>query len=95
MANAYEEDARGRQAKELLENAMFREAMDSLRDGIITKWRGCPIRDLDGQHELKLMDKLLIDIEAYLKVIIDTGKMAEIQLSRESKITELKKHGIR
>ncbi len=93
--NVYKENERGVQAKELLENAMYREAIDTLRQGIIDKWRIAPIRDLDGQHELKLMDKLLSDLEAYLENIVKTGKMAAIQLEREAKVSELKKYGVR
>ena len=93
--NQYQEQERGQRAKDLLESPMFREAIDTLRAGIVEKWRTCPIRDIDGQHELKLMDKVLTDVEQYLKVTIDTGKLAEIQLAQERKITELKRHGIR
>jgi ABC-type siderophore export system fused ATPase/permease subunit len=93
--NVYEEDARGRQANELLENSMFREAVDTLRQSLVDKWLASPIRDIEGQHELRLMAKLLGDIEGYIANIAKTGKMAAIQLERESKVAELKKYGIR
>jgi hypothetical protein len=93
--NVYEEDARGRQATELLDNAMFREAVDTLRQSLIDKWLSSPIRDIEGQHELRLMTKLLGDIESYISNIAKTGKMAAIQLEKEHNAQRLKKFGIR
>jgi len=93
--NVYEEDARGRQATELLDNAMFREAVDTLRQSLVDKWLSSPIRDIEGQHELRLMTKLLGDIESYISNIAKTGKMAAIQLEKEHNAQRLKKFGIR
>jgi hypothetical protein len=95
MANVYEEDSRGRQAADLLENSIYREAIDTLRQSLVDKWRSCPIRDKEGQHELKLMDKLVGDIEMYIANIAKTGKMAAIQLEQEQKVEKLRKFGIR
>jgi hypothetical protein len=95
MMNVYEEDARGKQAADLLENSIYREAIDTLRQSLVDKWRSCPIRDKEGQHELKLMDKLVGDIEGYIANIAKTGKMAAIQLEQEQKVQKLRKFGIR
>ena len=86
---------RGNDAKRLLENPIYQEAIDALRNGIVDKWRSAPIRDKEGMHELKLMDKLLTDIEGYIKAIADTGKLADIQLEREKRMAKLSKAGIR
>jgi hypothetical protein len=93
--NLHEEVQQARQAKELLENAVFKAAIDNIRAGIYEKWRIAPIRDKEGMHELKLMDKVLSEIEGYFKQVIETGKMAEIQLEQEEKLARLKQHGIR
>ena len=93
--NTLKESERGLQARSLLENPIYREAIDGLREGIINKWRLTPIRDREGAHELKLMARLLTDIEVYIKQIADTGKMADIQLDRDTKISRLKEYGIR
>ena len=90
-----DESERGFEASKLLENKIFTESINNLRESIIDKWRSCPIRDREGQHELKLMDKVLSDIVGYIKQVADTGKMADIQLEQERKIVELKKAGIR
>lgn len=90
-----QERERGHEAKMLLENPLFRECIDTLRESIVAKWRAAPIRDRDGAHELKLMDKLLSDIEGYIRTIAETGKIADIQLERDLKMEKLKKAGIR
>ena len=95
MMNVYEEDARGKQAADLLENSLFREAVDTLRQSLVDKWLSSPVRDIEGQHELRLMTKLLGDIEMYIANIAKTGKMAAIQLEQEQKVQKLRKFGIR
>ena len=89
------ESQRGNEAKSLLDNPLYQECVHSLREAIISKWRSTPIRDREGAHELKLMDKLLSDIEQYFKTIAETGKIADIQIERERKMERLKKAGIR
>jgi ABC-type siderophore export system fused ATPase/permease subunit len=93
--NVYEEDSRGRQANELLENSLFREAIDTIRQSLVDKWLSSPVRDIEGQHELRLMAKLLGDIEGYIENVAKTGKMAAIQLEKEQNIERLRKFGVR
>lgn len=89
--NLYQESERGQRAAALLESEMFLEAVDAVRLGITEAWRSAPIRDAEGMHNLKLMDKLLNDLVGYIKTAADTGKMAEIQLEQESKFQKLRK----
>lgn len=92
--NLHEDAQKARQAKELIENAQFKACFNDIRAGIIEKWCSCPVRDIDGQHELRLMYKVLADVEQYFKEIINDGKMAEIQLESETKLAKLRKVGI-
>lgn len=93
--NTHEESTRGFQARQLLENAIFQESVEKLQESIISKWRSAPVRDREGMHELKLMDKILGDIVSYIRQVAETGRMADIQLEQERKVAELKKKGIR
>lgn len=88
--NLHEEVQRGQDAEQLLEHPVFKEALASVRAGIINTWADAPLRDKEGAHELKLMLKLLGDLELNIKRTVDTGKMAKIQLERDSKIAEFK-----
>lgn len=77
---------RGHKATMLLENEIYRECVGKLRESIVEAWANSPIRDIDGQHELKLMLKLLDDLQTNIKTIADTGKLAQLQIERESAI---------
>ena len=74
------EERRGRMAQEILDNALFKESFHSVKTGILEAWANSPIRDHEGQHELRLMLKLLNDVEANLVDVMQTGKLAQITL---------------
>lgn len=74
---------RGAKAKLLLESPIYQEAVGTVRAAIIDKWSTSPVADKDGQHELRLMLKLLNDVEANIKDVADTGKLANEQLRIE------------
>lgn len=78
-----DEVTRGAQAQSLLDSEIYREAVSSVHDAIIAKWESCPIRDVEGQHELKLMLKLLADLEQNIKEVVNTGKLKRLQIERD------------
>lgn len=79
-----EELRRGDMARQIIENPIYSEAWQSVRDGIIWAWESAPIRDKEGQNELKLMLKLLTDVKRNVETVMQTGKLAKIQIERES-----------
>lgn len=78
-----EEQQRGEQARLLLDNPIYTETMQTVRAGIIQAWENAPIRDKDGANELKLMLKLLGDVQRNIETVMQTGKMATIQIERD------------
>ena len=85
---------RGEQARQLLQNPLYVESFETVRQAIIDKWASAPMRDREGHHELKLMLKLLGDLTGYVEQTMQTGKLASIQLEQERKMDKLKAHGI-
>jgi len=83
---------RGEQAKRLLENDLYVEAFEAVKGGIIQKWQDCPMRDREGQHELKLMLKCLLEVQGYIEQVWTTGKFAAIQLDQEKRISKVREH---
>ena len=83
--NTETEAEKGRQAELLLDNPVYQESIEIVRNRIISSWESSPIRDKEGQHELKLMLKLLLDLTANIKLVAETGKLAKIQIEREKK----------
>ena len=89
-----DEVRRGEQARSLLENPLYIEAKEIVRQGIIDKWIECPVRDLEGQHSLKLMLKLYSDMVGYVEQVLQTGKLASIQLESEERTKKLRNAGL-
>ena len=75
---------RGEQARQIVENEIYVQSWQQVRDGILSAWESSPIRDKEGQHELKLMLKLLTDVRRNIETVMQTGQMAKIQIERES-----------
>lgn len=73
----YEQRSEGLRAKALWENSDFQRAVDKVRTGILEKWAESPIGDAQGQHELRLMLKIVGDIEGNIKKEMADGAFAE------------------
>lgn len=89
-----EELRRGEQARQLLQNELYVDAVAQVKQAIIDKWQQAPLRDREGHHELKLMLKLLGDLTGYIQTTMETGKMAQIQLESDRRMTKLKCVGL-
>lgn len=86
--NTQQRRQRGARAKEIAEDAVFQEALKSMRDAIIEKWRQCDVNDTNSQHELKLMDKLIDSFAYNFQAFMDDGTMATIELEAEKEKEE-------
>lgn len=76
----------GFEAEALTSNPAFRQALASLKQGVHDRWAQTPIRDLEGQHELRLMLKLCADFEGNLLEAINNGKFvaADLKIKRSA-----------
>lgn len=83
--------SRAAKAQALLDDATLTEAFANVRNAILRKIEEAPLRDHEGVHELKLMLKLLGDVRANLGKALNDGKMAEVQIERESKFAKARK----
>ena len=89
-----EEIRRGEQARQLIENELYKEAIDKVKQGIIDKWMSAPLRDREGHHELKIMLKLLDELTGYINTTMETGKLARIQLDGDRRMEKLRSVGL-
>lgn len=71
---------RGDRAQKLLDDPTLNDAFKNVEKAIHDAWSACPIRDHEGQHELRLMLKLLSDVRADLELAVSNGKMAAAEL---------------
>lgn len=73
--------ARAEKAQRLLEDPEFQAAFIAVKDSIISRIEGCPVRDMDGLHDLHLMLKLLNDVRANIVSVINTGKITQDRIN--------------
>lgn len=82
----YEQAAKGTRAELLLKSDVYRDANEIVRKAILEKWASSPISDREGQHELRLMLKLLDDLHGNIISMVNTGKLATAQIQHENKL---------
>lgn len=73
--------SRANRARDLLDNQEFENAVQAVRQALLDRFEECPIRDKEGQHEIKLMLKLLGDVKANLQSVVDSGKVVTHRIS--------------
>ena len=84
MSNPSLDLDRAIQAQQLLDNPLYQESFKTVREALHKAWESAPVRDVEGQHELKLMLKLLGDLEQNISRVIDSGKLAKIEIERKN-----------
>lgn len=79
----HDEAQRGIEARQVLDNEAFKEAMTLLKDQIVDQWRNCPVRDKEGQILLLQLAKVADKFEGTLVGMIERGKMAQHQINMD------------
>lgn len=81
---ALNEIKRGDEAKRILENPIYQEAVEKVRDGLIQAMAGSALGDATTHNRLVIGLQLLTQIEKQLQDVMNTGKMANIQVQDKS-----------
>jgi hypothetical protein len=89
------ESERGAKAKHVYNDSFVQEALQAMESGILEAWKKSPIRDKEGQLELRLLYKLLGDFKGYFLEAMQTGKMADHQLQHERSLRDRAKAAVR
>lgn len=82
--NPHERAARGERARVMMEDELFVEVMDTMRQKLADEFRNCPLRDKEGLHEIHRMMRTLDGFEANFMAIVNDGKQAVVQIEHES-----------
>lgn len=85
------EVSRGEEARQLLENPIYRESIEMVQDGLIRAIKNSALGDESTHHRLAISMQLLFQITKYIETVMQTGKMAEFQLKKESSVSRLKR----
>ena len=70
------DDERARHANNLLQNDLFKEAFDVLREDLMSRWRHSGSTESEARESIWLAMRLLDRRESHFKSIVETGKMA-------------------
>jgi predicted nucleic acid-binding protein len=74
---------RGVDARQVLENPAYQAAMKTMKEQIVKEWAECPVRDIEGQKLLLQLHKLAVKFENMLTGMVETGKLAQMNLDAE------------
>jgi hypothetical protein len=86
MDNQLNEVKRGEQASQVLDNPLFKESIEKVRDGIIKSMASSALGDSETHNRLVIAMQLLNQIEKQLQDVINTGKMSAIQTDNKFKL---------
>lgn len=83
----------GSRAKEVLENEQFQAAFEAIEQEVLTQWKNSPARDQAGRESLWTYLQLLNKVKAHLTSVLETGKLAEIELNHKRTMAERVRDG--
>ncbi len=85
---------RAREARQLLDSALFQDARRNLEEQLAAVRRTVPIRDTDMHTRVILMGQLWDNLVGYLEQWAQTGKFAELQLREKEQQRGLMERGL-
>ena len=71
-------ELREQKAKALLDNPLFQEAFDALKEDLMGRWSQSGSTDLEARESIWLAMRLLEKIHGHITSIIETGHMNKI-----------------
>ena len=82
MDKSLEEVKRGEQASQILDNPVYKDAIERVRENIVSSMTNSPIGDEKTHNRLVIALQLLNQINKQLTDVMQTGKLAAIQTDR-------------
>ena len=76
------EQQRGHQAKRILEDPIYVEAIQKVSQELDQEWINSPIRDTEGRERIYMMKKMLNVLLVQIKSVLETGKLASKQINK-------------
>ena len=73
---------RGQQAKRILEDPIYIEALQKVSQELDQEWINSPIRDTEGREKIYMMKKMLGVLHVQLQSVMETGKLASKQINQ-------------
>jgi|TARA_R110000824_G_scaffold358891_1_gene546414 phosphomevalonate kinase len=71
-------DERARKANNLLQNELFIEAFDVLKEDLMNRWNNSGSAESESRESIWLAMRLLDRLHGHIESIVETGHMTEI-----------------
>jgi hypothetical protein len=71
-------ELRENRAKSLLDNPLFQEAFDVLKEDLMNRWQHSGSTDLEARESIWLAMRLLDRIHGHINSIVETGHMTKM-----------------
>lgn len=84
----HQEQNRALRASEVTENPLYIEAFEVYTQRLTTQWAESPARDKEGREALWLMLKTAQAVQNHLREIMETGRLASLQLEQKRSMLE-------
>jgi hypothetical protein len=72
---------RAREAKSIIENPLVIEAIELIRANVTSKWEASKSSDKEGREQAWMMLKAVNEFQRFFEHALQTGKVAEHELS--------------
>jgi len=82
LTKPLEEIKLGEQAAQILDNPVYKDAIERVRDNIVNSMTNSPIGDEKTHNRLVIALELLNQINKQLTDVMQTGKLASIQTDK-------------
>ena len=79
---------RGMRASDLLNDDLMIEAFATITERLSSEWANSPVRDTEGRERIWMMQKLLQSLKGHIEEVLQTGKMAALQLEQQRTIAQ-------
>jgi hypothetical protein len=80
--NPEQEIRRSADARFILSHDLYKEAWNATADALTQQRRKVALKDTDMHTRLIMAEQVLDSVRRYIEDVVNTGKMAEIQLKR-------------
>jgi hypothetical protein len=78
---------RAERAQRIINDEVFKESFESVRQALIQKFEAAPVNDADGMVKVRLCLKLLNDVRANLEAAIRDGKVEEFNIQEKKRLS--------
>jgi 3-phosphoglycerate kinase len=81
---------RAEEARHLLENDTLKKAFVDIREGLVVQLESIPFHEIDTQHELALMLKLLNKLKSQLQTYIQNDSVDQHRRKQDTFIDKMR-----